>query len=278
MVFIPNTTPTPNWLYNGEMKKMNETELKVVLLVTRKTLGWFDTTTSERKQQDYISQSQFKEFTGKESAAIAQAIQSSVLHGWIIAKDKDNNICDTPEKRARRKIWYQLGCVFTSKISSSEIKQDKKSGSVNDKSGSVNASNLVRKANSTKETLTKETNTNIVENKFSTRKVRNSKEKINVKDEIELLLSDKCKHIKIIGLFIQAKKYNPKTYGEFSAIIKRNVKSANKIKEYDLNRIEEVANWLKKNADFKWGIETIGKYIDEDLKKLEENLVKECHL
>jgi len=65
MSFIPNTTPTPNWLYNGEMKKMNETELKVVLLVTRKTLGWFDPMTSERKQQDYISQFQYINFKTK---------------------------------------------------------------------------------------------------------------------------------------------------------------------------------------------------------------------
>ena len=37
---IPNTTPTPNELYNGEMPKMTDTELRVVLVVTRATLGW----------------------------------------------------------------------------------------------------------------------------------------------------------------------------------------------------------------------------------------------
>lgn len=160
MSFIPNTTPTPNWLYNGEMKKMNETELKVVLLVTRKTLGWFDPMTQDRKTQDYISQSQFIEFTGQSNRAIATAIQKCVNNGWIIAKDREGKLCNTPESRARRKVWYQLGNIFTSKISGEESSQDDKKGKnlVNKttKSGEQNSTNLVKNVHSTKETITKE--------------------------------------------------------------------------------------------------------------------------
>lgn len=163
MAFQPNTTPTPNWLFNGEMKKMNETDLKVVLLVTRKTLGWFDPMNgNQRKEQDYISQSQFIEFTGQRSnTSIAKAIQKSIDKGWIIARDKQGVICDTPEKRARRKIWYQLGNVFTSKISGTESKPDEENDKnlvqKMEKSGPENESHLVHKVDSTKETLTKET-------------------------------------------------------------------------------------------------------------------------
>ncbi len=157
MAFVPNTTPTPNWLYNGEMKKMNETELKVVLLVTRKTLGWFDPSTGDRKNQDYISQSQFMEFTGKSNRAIATAIQSCVEHGWIIGKDKKGDLCNTPEKRARRKIWYQLGSIFTSKISSEECSQDENLVNISTSSGEHNDIHLVNIVHSTKETITKET-------------------------------------------------------------------------------------------------------------------------
>ena len=150
MTFVPNTTPTPNWLYNGEMKKMSETELKVVLLITRKTLGWFDPMTKGRKDQDYISQKMFMEFTGQSNRAIATAIQSCVESGWIIAKDKNGNLCDVPEKRARRKVWYQLGNMFTDKISSSEeSSQDQNS------SGEHNDTNLVKNVHSTKETIQK---------------------------------------------------------------------------------------------------------------------------
>ena len=37
---IPNTTQIPNNLFNGEMAKMKDTELRITLLVARKTLGW----------------------------------------------------------------------------------------------------------------------------------------------------------------------------------------------------------------------------------------------
>ena len=158
MSFIPNTTPTPNWLYNGEMKKMNESELKVVLLVTRKTLGWFDPVTSERKTQDYISQSQFMEFTGQSNRAIATAIQVCVEHGWIIAKDRNGSPCETSEKRRRRKVWYQLGTVFTHKISSEEssldvnlVNKTTQSSEQNDRSSSEESSQYKRNNTTKKE-------------------------------------------------------------------------------------------------------------------------------
>lgn len=161
MSFIPNTTPTPNWLYNGEMKKMTETELKVVLLVTRKTLGWFDPMISERKLQGYISQSQFMEYTGKSHTAIAQAIQGCVEHGWVIAKDRKGNLCNTSEKRRRRKVRYQLGSVFTQKISKQESGLDEDSdenlSNILAKSKQHNGTNLSNILDNTKETLTKET-------------------------------------------------------------------------------------------------------------------------
>ena len=157
MGFIPNTTPTPNWLYNGEMKKMNETELKVVLLVTRKTLGWFDPMTQERKQQDYISQSQFMEFTGQSNWAIAKAIQSSVESGWIIARDREGKLCDTSSKRRRRRVWYQLGGIFTDRISNEEISQDENLSNISKESKQHSSLNLSNIPHNTKETITKET-------------------------------------------------------------------------------------------------------------------------
>jgi len=117
--------------------------------------------TSERKTQDYICQSQFMEFTGKSNRAIATAIQSCVERGWIVARDNLGELRDTPEKRARRKIWYQLGNVFTDKISGEESSLDNKNPKnlVNflHQSGELNDINLVKKVHSTKETITKET-------------------------------------------------------------------------------------------------------------------------
>ena len=146
------------------MKRMNETELKVVLLVTRKTLGWFDPVTEARKTQDYISQAQFIEFTGQSNRAIATAIQVCVEHGWIIARDRDGKLCDTSEKRRRRKIWYQLGTIFTEKISSEESSQDENLVNKTTSSSEQNDTNLVKKVHNTKVTLTKETIQSTVSN------------------------------------------------------------------------------------------------------------------
>ena len=68
MANIPNTTQTPNIIFNGLMKEMSDTELRVVLIVTRATLGWvLDREKGMRKEEDWISHYQFKQKTGRES-------------------------------------------------------------------------------------------------------------------------------------------------------------------------------------------------------------------
>ncbi len=124
---IPNTTPTPNELYNGEMKKMGDTELRIVLIVTRATLGWqVDKNTGMRKQEDWISYYQLKEKSGRGYTSIAKAIDNCIKSGWIEARDIDGNILDTKNKRIGKKIYYRLGRIFLDKIgeTSSESEED----------------------------------------------------------------------------------------------------------------------------------------------------------
>jgi hypothetical protein len=117
---IPNTTPTPNELYNGEMKKMGDTELRVVLVVTRATLGWEeDKETKMRKQEDWISYYQLKEKTGRGYTALAKAIENCIEKKWIEARDKEGNLLDTKSKRVGKKIYYRLGKIFLDKIEAS---------------------------------------------------------------------------------------------------------------------------------------------------------------
>lgn len=157
MSFIPNTTPTPNWLYNGEMRKMTDTELRVVLLITRKTLGYvIDANTKRRKEKDWISQSKFMEFTGKSNRAIATAIQSCVENNWIIAREGKGELCNTAKKRSGRKIYYQLGDVFTNKLTSEDSSQVKKTSELIYKTSELNDTKPVNLVHSTKEILTKE--------------------------------------------------------------------------------------------------------------------------
>ena len=96
--------------------------------------------------------------------------------------------------------------------------------------------------------------------------------------ELNKLLTDKKKHIRIIGLFIKAKKYTPANSSELQAIIKRNVKVAVSLSHYSIEKIIKTLKYLKDNADFKWTLESVGKYIDENLDNLSTNKVAECHL
>lgn len=119
MANIPNTTQTPNIIFNGLMREMTDTELRVVLIVTRATLGWIlDKEKGMRKTEDWISHSQLKQKTGRESGAISKAIDSCIQKQWIEARDKDGTILDTKIKRRGKNIFYRLGPAILLKTSS----------------------------------------------------------------------------------------------------------------------------------------------------------------
>lgn len=259
MSFIPNTTPTPNWLLNGEMKKMNETELKVVLLVIRKTLGWYDPLTKGRREQDYISQSQFMEFTGKSNRAIATAIDSCVKTGWIIARDRNGVACDTPEKRRRRKVWYQLGAVFINKISSEESSQDDKDSknlvNILPKSSEHLDTNLVKKVHNTKETLTKET---IQKEQLATPPTEESP--FLWEEYLKKMGEDKNKALNIIAFFFRARSVTFETKKQAQIGIKRHLRVANQLKEFSPQQVYEAMKRVSlKHQNIDWTLETVLK-------------------
>ncbi len=101
------------------MREMSDTELRLVFIVTRATLGWvLDKETGMRKEQDWLSLSQLKKKTGRESGAISKAIDVCIRRQWIEARDKDGNILDTKAKRRGKNIFYRLGPAILLKTSS----------------------------------------------------------------------------------------------------------------------------------------------------------------
>lgn len=112
-------------------------------------------------------------------------------------------------------------------------------------------------------------------NAIKEKKRKEIKEKENslspVGDEVEIipnLLKDKQKHIQIIGLYAKAKKIIFTSKKHQQSFITRNLKSASNLKNYDMQKITNTMMYLINNADFKWTLETIGKYIDENLNNL----------
>ncbi len=88
------------------------------------------------------------------------------------------------------------------------------------------------------------------------------------KDEevIPDLLADKKKHVQIIGHFAIVKNIEFETKKQQRDFITRNAKPARVLAEYEIERILEVMNYLEKNANFKWTLETVYKYINENLE------------
>ena len=110
MANIPNTTQTPNIIFNGLMKEMSDTELRVVLIVTRATLGWImDRERGMRKEEDWISHYQLKQKTGRESGAISKAIDRCIQKGWIEARDSMGELFGHQRQTAWQKYLLSLG-------------------------------------------------------------------------------------------------------------------------------------------------------------------------
>jgi len=82
------------------------------------------------------------------------------------------------------------------------------------------------------------------------------------------LLQDKNKHIQIIGYFALAKKVEFESKKHQSVYIKRHTRAAADLSCYEIEKIKDVMRYLYLNADYKWELSTVSKYIDEDLVKL----------
>ncbi len=259
---IPNTTPTPNELYNGEMPKMSDTELRIVLIVTRATLGWEeDPITKMRKQEDWLSYYQLKKRTGRGYTAIAKAINGCIKNKWVEARDDKGNVLKKKNDRIGKKIYYRLGRIFLDRITTSPESEEVKPTS---SESEISQSEISECEAYKRNTITKE---KTIQNKEETKKL--TQEYIN---------SNKRKDVRIILLYARAKGKEEWSATEESSFITRNVRPAKLLEPYPYERIMEVMKWLKENADFKWSLETIGKYIDEDLKVLKKTINKEEEL
>jgi hypothetical protein len=106
--------------------------------------------------------------------------------------------------------------------------------------------------------------------------------KFDGKEYIEKMFKDPQKHIRIIALFLTAKKIVPENKKQMDGHLKRNFRAASDLSGYDGNKIREVMIFLR---DFslkmnipKWTLETVGKYIDEDLEQMKKTVYQQNKL
>jgi len=124
--------------------------------------------------------------------------------------------------------------------------------------GFATQTSIVRKHNS-KETQKKGgklSKDNLEIDKFSFNKILKEMEK------------DK-RHIQIIALYWKFKHYRFDNREQYQSALRRELRPARDLIGYSDDRIKQVMRYLDKNLDVKWTIETINKFINEDLEELE---------
>lgn len=93
---LANTTPFPNLLLDSVMRFLSDTEWRVLCVIVRQTYGW-------QKPEDWLSHSQLKSHTGRESAAVSRAVDTLVKRGLIVVRDRSNRrLYSTAERRRSR--------------------------------------------------------------------------------------------------------------------------------------------------------------------------------
>jgi len=105
------TTSVPNDLLDWVMPTLRDTELRVLLVVVRQTLGWQDgLNPSRRKERDWLTQSQLMRRTGRATEAVSAAVDGLVRTKLIEVQDKWGRPLETPAERRRSlgKLYYRL--------------------------------------------------------------------------------------------------------------------------------------------------------------------------
>lgn len=105
------TTPVPNELLDAVMPKLRDTELRLLLVVVRQTLGWQDgADPMKRKEKDWLTQSQLMRRTGRASGAVSHAVDALVRANLIDVLDRWGRPLATPVERRRHlgRLYYRL--------------------------------------------------------------------------------------------------------------------------------------------------------------------------
>jgi phage replication O-like protein O len=80
-IVAPTFTQTPNDLFDHWLPLLTEAELKVLLVIMRKTFGW-------NKQRDFITNSQFVQLTGLSKPSVIAAIKTLQEKGLVLREIK----------------------------------------------------------------------------------------------------------------------------------------------------------------------------------------------
>lgn len=127
--------PIPNAVLDELLPTLRDTELRIVLILLRQTVGrrWRDSQGRMRcKERDWLSHSQLVRKTGRGSEAVSGAITSLTGRGLVVTEDEAGNTLGTPAQRRRHlgHLYFRYEYVPCGKVvdkpSGNAIRQNRK--------------------------------------------------------------------------------------------------------------------------------------------------------
>jgi hypothetical protein len=111
--FPVRSTPVPNELIDQAMPLLRDTELRVLLVIARSTLGWKGSSPGKRRGISWISHSELKRRSGRQSEAISRAVSRLISLGLIQVESVtgDNVLSSGARRRSQGRLLYRLGPI-----------------------------------------------------------------------------------------------------------------------------------------------------------------------
>ena len=88
-------------------------------------------------------------------------------------------------------------------------------------------------------------------------------------EKIKSMEQSTDRRMPIISAYWITKKMVFDNSEQYSTALRRELRPAGDLIGWELSKIKETIKWLDENADFKWTLETVLKYINENLENLE---------
>ena len=237
---LPNSTQIPNFILDELLPVLKPTELTLLLIIIRQTLGWVeDLETGRRKEKDWMSSSQLVAKTGYRRKAISGAIQTLSDRGLIMVTDgHGKHLSSAKERRGKLKLYYRFntsGCL---------VSKRRKSETTLPPTCIKTTQELVSKGHITKETHTKE----------------NCERDFTWESFVENLHSSDKRYLNIIGYFFEKKRMNFDCSEKARVALSRHCKAAKLLEPFSDKEITRAIKYLP--ATFPpFTLETVVKHL-----------------
>ena len=105
-MFIAHSTPVPNVIFDAYLPILKPTEVALLFIIIRQTIGWLDKRTRKRKHKDWLTGKQLREKTGYSRKSISTAIETLIQYQLIKVYDFRGDELKSPQERMGKTCLY----------------------------------------------------------------------------------------------------------------------------------------------------------------------------